>query len=319
MVVKRLPTRASRLQARGGSHGRHAYPSNGWLSSSGARRTAVLGRLPVLPGGARRPARGRRGGWPRSGRRDRARDTDRGGRGHERLRRLAYDPHRRPRRAAAWRRAHRSHVSRLPAARRALLAHARCGRRPRRAASRVGKHAAEELGVIAIGERAPSFSLPDTEGTAHALDGHAATVVCFTCNHCPYALAWHERIIAVARDYAPLGARVLAINPNDAERYPRDSLEAMRARVERDEFRGVPYLRDESQQVARAYDAKTTPDVFVIDSAGILRYRGAPDADHDDPSQNAAWLRAALDAVLADRAPDPAETPPVGCSIKWRQ
>ena len=173
--------------------------------------------------------------------------------------------------------------------------------------------------MIAIGERAPSFSLPDTEGIAHALDGRAATVVCFTCNHCPYALAWHERIIAVARDYAPLGARVLAINPNDAERYPRDSLEAMRARVERDEFRGVPYLRDESQQVARAYDAKTTPDMFVIDSAGILRYRGAPDADHDDPSQNAAWLRAALDAVLADRAPDPAETPPVGCSIKWRQ
>jgi peroxiredoxin len=173
--------------------------------------------------------------------------------------------------------------------------------------------------VIAIGERAPSFSLPDTVGAAHALDGRAATVVCFTCNHCPYALAWHERIVAVARDYDPRGARVLAINPNDAERYPRDSLEAMRARVERGEFPGVPYLRDESQQVARAYDAKTTPDVFVIDSAGILRYRGAPDADHNDPSQNAAWLRAALDAVLEDRAPDPAETPPVGCSIKWRQ
>jgi peroxiredoxin len=173
--------------------------------------------------------------------------------------------------------------------------------------------------VTAIGERAPSFSLPDTEGTAHALDGHAATVVCFTCNHCPYALAWHERIIAVAQDYAPRGARVLAINPNDSERYPRDSLEAMRARVEQGEFAGVPYLRDESQQVARAYDAKTTPDLFVIDSAGILRYRGAPDADHDDPAQNAAWLRAALDAVLEDRAPEPAETQPVGCSIKWRQ
>jgi hypothetical protein len=112
--------------------------------------------------------------------------------------------------------------------------------------------------------------------------------------------------------------RVLAINPNDAERYPRDSAAQMRARVERGEFEGVPYLRDESQQVARAYDAKTTPDVFVLDAGGVLRYRGAPDADHDDPSENARWLRAALDAVLEGRTPDPAETVPVGCSIKWR-
>jgi peroxiredoxin len=173
--------------------------------------------------------------------------------------------------------------------------------------------------MTAVGEPAPSFSLPDTSGNTHALDGAGPTVVCFTCNHCPYALAWHERIIAVARDYAPREVRVLAINPNDAERYPRDSLEAMRARVRDGEFGGVPYLRDESQAVARAYDAKTTPDVFVVDSGGIVRYRGAPDQDHDDPAQNAAWLRAALDAVLAGNTPDRAETPPVGCTIKWRQ
>jgi hypothetical protein len=92
----------------------------------------------------------------------------------------------------------------------------------------------------------------------------------------------------------------------------------MRERVARGEFDGVPYLRDESQRVARAYDAKTTPDVFVIDAGGTVRYRGAPDGDHDDPEQNAAWLRGALDAVLAGRGPDPAETTPVGCSIKWR-
>ena len=92
----------------------------------------------------------------------------------------------------------------------------------------------------------------------------------------------------------------------------------MRARVERDEFRGVPYLRDESQQVARAYDAKTTPDVFVIDSGGRVRYRGAPDSDYDDPSENAAWLREALDAVLAGQEPSRPETKPVGCSIKWK-
>ena len=170
----------------------------------------------------------------------------------------------------------------------------------------------------AIGDRAPAFTLEDTSRTPHRLDGAPATVVVFTCNHCPYALAWHQRIVDVARDYAGAGVRVLAINPNDAERYPRDSPAQMRARVERGEFEGVRYLRDESQQVARAYDAKTTPDVFVLDAGGVLRYRGAPDADYDDPSENARWLRAALDAVLEGRAPDPAETAPVGCSIKWR-
>jgi len=172
--------------------------------------------------------------------------------------------------------------------------------------------------VPSIGERAPAFQLPDTQGSMHQPDGAPATVVVFTCNHCPYALAWHDRIIAVANDYADQGVRTLAINPNDAERYPRDSPEAMRARVDDGEFDGVPYLRDESQDVARAYDARTTPDLFVIDADGILRYRGAPDSDHDDHAQDAAWLRAALDAVLAGRVPDPQETRPVGCSIKWR-
>ena len=170
----------------------------------------------------------------------------------------------------------------------------------------------------AIGDPAPAFALPDTSGALHAPDGAPATVVVFTCNHCPYALAWHERIMAVARDYADRGVRMLAINPNDAERYPRDSSEAMRERVQSGEFDGVPYLRDESQQVAREYDAKTTPDVFVLDGSGILRYRGAPDANHEDPSLNAAWLREALDAVLDGRDPDTGETAPVGCSIKWK-
>jgi len=168
------------------------------------------------------------------------------------------------------------------------------------------------------GEPAPSFSLPDTSGAFHSPDGAPATVVVFTCNHCPYALAWHERLGAVARDYADQGVEMLAINPNDAERYPRDSAEAMLARVQAGEFDGVPYLRDETQEVALAYDAKTTPDVFVLDASGTLRYRGAPDADYEDPSQNAAYLRAALDAVLAVREPEPSETTPVGCSIKWK-
>ena len=128
-------------------------------------------------------------------------------------------------------------------------------------------------------------------------------MVVFTCNHCPYALAWHDRLIAVANDYGARGVEMLAINPNDAERYPGDSASAMRERVQAGEFDGVPYLRDESQEVARSYDARTTPDVFVLDGDGVLRYRGAPDADHDDPGQDAIWLREALDAVLEGASP----------------
>ncbi len=171
--------------------------------------------------------------------------------------------------------------------------------------------------AISIGQQAPDFELPDTDGAPHSPDGAPATVVVFTCNHCPYALAWHERILDAARDYADRGVRFLAINANDAERYPRDSYEAMKRRVDAERW-PVPYLRDESQEVARAYDAKTTPDVFVLDSQRRLRYRGAPDSDYDDAGQNAAWLRRALDAVLDGSDPSPAETKPVGCSIKWK-
>ena len=168
-----------------------------------------------------------------------------------------------------------------------------------------------------IGDEAAGFTLKDTEGGEHAFPADdTPTVVMFTCNHCPYALAWHDRLLQVARDYGDV--RFVAINSNDAERYPRDSFEAMRERVEQDGGWPAPYLHDATQEVARAYDAKTTPDVFVLDSGGALRYRGAPDADHNDESENAAWLREALDAVQAGEEPGRPETDPVGCSIKWK-
>jgi peroxiredoxin len=167
-----------------------------------------------------------------------------------------------------------------------------------------------------LGDTAPDFALPDTDGQEHGPDG--TTVVVFTCNHCPYALAWHERILDAARDYADRGVGFLAVNPNDAERYPADSYEAMKERVGADGGWPLPYLRDESQEVARAFDARTTPDVFVLDSERRLRYRGAPDEDHRDPSLGAAWLRDALDALLAGEQPALAETEPVGCSVKWK-
>jgi peroxiredoxin len=171
--------------------------------------------------------------------------------------------------------------------------------------------------TLTLGELAPDFSLPDTDGNEQSPNGGPATVVVFTCNHCPYALAWQDRIEDVARDYGDRGVSVLAINANDSERYPRDSYAAMQARIAAEEW-PMPYLRDESQEVARAYGAKTTPDVFVLDSERRLRYRGAPDSDYDDPSQRAGWLREALDAVLDGGAPEQAETKPVGCSIKWK-
>jgi peroxiredoxin len=173
---------------------------------------------------------------------------------------------------------------------------------------------------IAIGEQAPDFRLPAVRGEEHSLaaESSPATVVYWTCNHCPYALAWHERMLELTRDYSDRGVRVFAINSNDGERYPADSLEAMTERVEKEGGWPHPYLHDETQEVAREWGAQRTPDVFVLDDQLRLRYRGAPDADYDDPSQKAAWVRESLDAVLAGQEPERAETDPVGCTIKWR-
>jgi peroxiredoxin len=173
--------------------------------------------------------------------------------------------------------------------------------------------------AVQIGDRAPGFELPATDGTRHSLtEGAEATLVYWTCNHCPYALAWHDRMVDLARDYADRGVRVIAVNSNDAETHPADSFEAMRERVEREGDWAHPYLHDESQEVARAWGAEKTPHLFVLDADLCLRYQGAPDADYEDPSEGAAWAREALDAVLEGREPERGETDPVGCTIKWK-
>ena len=175
--------------------------------------------------------------------------------------------------------------------------------------------------ALALGEVAPPFSLPDTSGEVRSLpaaDEAAATVVFWTCNHCPYALGWHDRLVEAARDYADRRVRFLAVNSNDPGRHAADSLERMIERVEREDW-PFPYLHDESQTAAREWGARVTPDVFVLDADHVLRYRGAPDADYSDPGARAAWLRAALEAVLEGAEPDPASTEPIGCTIKWRR
>jgi peroxiredoxin len=173
---------------------------------------------------------------------------------------------------------------------------------------------------FAIGDIVPAFSLTDTEGTEHVVpagDAPPATVIVQTCNHCPYVIAWNPRLRAVAEEYAPRGVRFLAVSSNDAERYPADSPERMAAFVREQDW-PIPYAYDASQEVARALGSERTPEVFVLDGEQRLVYHGAPDADHQDPSQDAAWLRAALDAVLDGRDVDRAETPARGCTVKWR-
>lgn len=171
-----------------------------------------------------------------------------------------------------------------------------------------------------LGDPVPAFSLTDMSGVEHevpAATAPPATVLVVTCNHCPYVVAWNPRLRAVAEDYLTRGVRFLAINANDAERYPADSPAAM-ARFVRDQDWPIPYAHDATQEVARALGAQVTPHVFVLDADQRLRYHGAPDADHEEPSQDAAYLRDALDAVLAGSPPAIAETRPRGCTVKWR-
>jgi peroxiredoxin len=179
---------------------------------------------------------------------------------------------------------------------------------------------ADTVTRFGIGDPVPPFTLPDPEGERHTVPldpAPAATVLVVTCNHCPYAIAWTPRLNAVAEEYAERGVRFLGIHANDAGRYPADSLDHVR-RLAREGRWNHPQLHDESQEIVRALGAEVTPHVFVLDGQQRLAYRGAPDADHGDESQNAAWLRAALDAVLAGRAVERPETPARGCSVKWR-
>ena len=172
-----------------------------------------------------------------------------------------------------------------------------------------------------VGTPAPGFSLPAVDGKTYSLDSFAdaaALVIVFTCNHCPYAQAVEERLVQLQRDYAPRGVVVVAINPNDERAYPDDSFAAM---VERARDRGFnfPYLRDEAQQVARAYDAACTPDIFVFDRQRKLVYNGRLDDNWQNPGAvKRQDLRAVLDATLAGRGIDFDPVPSMGCSIKWK-
>ena len=173
---------------------------------------------------------------------------------------------------------------------------------------------------LTIGDRMIDFKLPATDGRTYSssdLQDKRALVVIFSCNHCPYVRAWEDRMVAIQRDYAGKGVQLVAINANDVRQQPGDSFEAMAERAREKGF-NFPYLRDETQEVARAYGAERTPEVFVFDAARRLVYHGRIDDNYEDPEQvRSHYLRRAIDAALEGRRPEVPETPPQGCTIKW--
>jgi peroxiredoxin len=177
-----------------------------------------------------------------------------------------------------------------------------------------------------LGAPAPDFALPGTDGRVWRLADFdrpevRALVVVFMCNHCPYVIAVQDRINRLAREHGPRGVRLIGINANDSEQKPADGFAAMQERA-REQGYVFPYLHDESQATARAYDAVCTPDPFVYErtDAGFrLRYHGRIDDCWKDPAAvKSRDLAAALDAILAGQPVNPRQWPAMGCSIKWR-
>ncbi len=157
--------------------------------------------------------------------------------------------------------------------------------------------------------KAAAFSLKGVDGKTHTLDslkGAAATIVVFSCNHCPYVVKAEDSLIAAFNDYKAKGVGMAAINANDSADYPEDSFENMIVRAKEKKF-PFAYLRDESQKVAKAYGATHTPQLFVFDAKLELAYTGSVDG-----------LRHALDDLTAGRSVKTPEIRAIGCTIKWK-
>ncbi|HNQ83096.1 MAG TPA: thioredoxin family protein [Bacteroidales bacterium] len=176
-----------------------------------------------------------------------------------------------------------------------------------------------------IGDKASSFSLRNVDGKQVSPgdypDAKGFTVI-FTCNHCPYAIAYQDRIIELDKKYRELGYPVIAINPNDPELAPEDSFDKMAVRAREKNFT-FPYLFDETQEVYRKFGAKRTPHVYVLQKESadlVVRYIGAIDDNYQDALKvTAHYLADALDALIAGNKPDPDFTKAIGCSIKDKQ
>ncbi len=176
-------------------------------------------------------------------------------------------------------------------------------------------------GKLDIGDEAPPFALPGIDGRTFdpaAFRTKPVLVIVFSCNHCPYVQAYEDRLIEIQRDYGGRGVQLVAINSNDDEQYPEDSLPEMVKRADEKHF-NFPYLRDASQEVAKAYGATHTPQLFVFDRARRLRYTGKIDDNWQHPAAvTRRYLREALDAILEGQPPAEPSTFAIGCTIKWK-
>lgn len=177
--------------------------------------------------------------------------------------------------------------------------------------------------MLPLGTPAPDFSLPDTVSgrllSWADVAGTRGTVVMFLCNHCPYVKLIEADLPKLAADFQERGIGFVAISSNDAEAYPQDGPEAMAENATRLGY-PFPYLYDQSQEVAKAYQAACTPDFYLFDAAALCVYRGQYDDARpgNGKAVTGADLRAAIQALLDGRPIPSEQTPSVGCNIKWR-
>jgi peroxiredoxin len=174
---------------------------------------------------------------------------------------------------------------------------------------------------MATGTQAPDFKLLNTDGEFYSLASFSDAeilIVVFTCNHCPYAIASEDRLIALQNEYQRFKVQFVLINPNDTDRFQEDSYENMKKRAEKKNF-PFPYLWDQTQEVARAYDAACTPDVFVFERNRKLIYNGRIDDNWKEPEKVLRHdLRTVIEDVLAERQVTIDVFASMGCSIKWK-
>lgn len=180
-----------------------------------------------------------------------------------------------------------------------------------------------ESNMLPLGTKAPYFKLPDTvsgkEVSLEDVRADKATLIMFLCNHCPYVIHVNEEIVRIVNEYKDKGVGFVGISSNDAEKYPQDGPEKMAIHA-RETGYDFPYLYDESQEVAKSYDAACTPDFYVFDGDLKLVYRGRIDGSRpgNDVLLNGTDLRAALNAVLTGTPVTTKQYPSGGCNIKWK-
>ena len=177
--------------------------------------------------------------------------------------------------------------------------------------------------MLPLGTIAPDFNLTDTKDNVSKslsqLKGVNGTLVMFICNHCPFVIHINEALVKLANDYKPKGINCIAISSNDVENYPQDSPDKMKTHAEENHY-SFPYLYDETQAVAKAYDAACTPDFFLFDEDLKLVYAGRLDDSRpgNDIPVTGKDLRAAIDALLNHQPIDSNQKPSMGCNIKWK-